>query len=205
MKNMMMAVAAVFVVLSHADAEYRYDWWKNLALESTPTNDLVHAAMELDRQEGVVSLLYGVDYCAADAVAATNLWTKLAVLHGDVRSKKMDVIPTVLRNFGIITNQVELQHRRAVNQATSDIRSYQISLHAIEERIETVFSKVSKSEALSSFSTSERNAIVSNIVELARFTPDEAASLGLTNVVLRSNIVERARLTEAEAHTVFDD
>ena len=98
----------------------------------------------------------------------------------------MDVIPTVLRNFGIITNQVELQHRRAVNQATSDIRSYQISLHAIEERIETVFSKVSKSEALSSFSTSERNEIVSNIVELARFTPDEAASLGLTNVVVNA-------------------
>ena len=41
-------------------------------------------------------------------------------------------------------------------------------------------------DALSSFSAFERNAIVSNLVELAWFTPDEAASLGLTNVVVNA-------------------
>jgi hypothetical protein len=111
----------------------------------------------------------------------------LAVLHGDIRSKKMDGIPVVYRNFGIITNQVELQQRRASNQAAAEMRGYQIALYALEERIQTAFSKASKSQALSSFPASERNTIVSNLVATARLTPIEAESLGMTNILVEAS------------------
>jgi hypothetical protein len=201
----MMIVTAFFAAFFSSHAEYFPGWWKTLVFESIPTNDYGLAAAALRQQERSVSLLSNADYGAADGVDATNLWTKLAVLHGDIRSKRIENPPPVFRNFGIMTNLVQLQQRMAENEAAKKICSYESVRSGLEERIESVFSKASRSGALSSFSTSERNAIVSNIVDLARFTPDEAASLGLTNVVLRSNIVERARLTEAEAHTVFGD
>ena len=167
-------------------AEYNPDWWKSLVLNPTPTNDLLHATSVLDQQEDSVSLLYGVDYCEDDAVSATNLWHMLAALHGDLRGKKMDKIPAVFRNFGIITNQVELQQRRAANQAAAKMRSYQNALYTMEERIQTVFTKAAKSHALSSFPASERNAIVSNLVATAQLTPIEAVALGLTNIVVEA-------------------
>ena len=167
-------------------AEYNLDWWKSLVLEPTPTNDLSHATSVLDQQEDSVSLLYGVDYCAEDAGAATNLWNMLAVLHGDLRGKKMDKIPVVFRNFGIITNQVELQQRRSANRAAAEMRSYQGSLYTLEERIQTVFSKTVQSKALSSFPATERNAIVSNLVATAQLTPIEAATLGMTNILVEA-------------------
>ena len=46
-----------------------------------------------------------------------------------------------------------------------------------------VFGEFSSSATMASFPPAERNTIVSNLVETARFTPDEAARLGLTNVV----------------------
>ena len=163
------------------------DWWKGLVLGPTPTNDLPYATYELNRQEDCVALLRGIDYCVEDAVPATNLWNMLAVLHGDIRRKKMDVIPVVYRNFGIITNQVELQQRRAANRAAAEMRGYQIALFTLEERIQTVFSKASKSQALSSFPALERNTIVSNIVATARLTPIEAESLGMTNILVEAS------------------
>ena len=168
-------------------AEYNRDWWKELTLEPTATNDLSYATSELVRQEDSVTLLFGVDYCTEDSTLATNLWNMLAVLHGDLRSKQMDVIPVVYRNFGIITNQVELQQRRAANRAAAEMRGYQIALFTLEERIQTVFSKASKSQALSSFPASERNTIVSNLVATARLTPVEASALGMTNILVEAN------------------
>ena len=163
------------------------NWWKRLAIEPTPTNDLPYATYEVNRQEDYVALLGGIDYCVEDAVPATNLWNMLAVLHGDIRSKKMDGIPVACRNFGIITNQVELQQRRAVNLETAEMRDYQIALFTLEERIQTVFSKASKSQALSSFPALERNTIVSNLVATARLTPIEAESLGMTNILVEAS------------------
>ena len=163
------------------------NWWKRLAIEPTPTNDLPYATYEVNRQEDYVALLGGIDYSVEDAVPATNLWNMLAVLHGDIRSKKMDGIPVACRNFGIITNQVELQQRRAVNLETAEMRDYQIALFTLEERIQTVFSKASKSQALSSFPALERNTIVSNLVATSRLTPIEAESLGMTNILVEAS------------------
>jgi hypothetical protein len=151
-----------------------------------PTNDLPYATDAVNRQEDYVALLGGIDYCVEDAVPATNLWNMLAVLHGDIRSKKMDGIPVVYGNFGIITNQVELQQRRASSQVAAEMRGYQIALYALEERIQTAFSKASKSQALSSFPASERNTIVSNLVATARLTPIEASALGMTNILVEA-------------------
>lgn len=178
---------AIFcVALSPVNAEYNSDWWKGLVLEPTPTNDLSLAASVLVQQEDAVSLLYGVDYCVEDTVPATNLWNMLAVLHGDIRDKKMDKIPVVLRNFGIITNQTELQQRRSANCAAAEMRGYQIALYALEERIQHVFSKASKSQVLSSFPSAERNAIVSNLVAKAQLTSIEATVIGMTNILIQA-------------------
>ena len=166
-----------------ANGEYNPDWWKSLVITPTPTNDYEQAAYVLRRQGGIVGFLRGADYYASDAIAATNLWNMLAILHGDLREKKIENPPPVFRNFGIITNQVELQRRRAINDDAENIRSYESLRGGLEERIERIFKIASASEALASFPIQERNAIVSNIVELARLTADEAAELGLTNVV----------------------
>ena len=112
-----LGTAILLMSLATASAEYNPDWWKGLALEPTPTNDLVNATTVLEQQEDVVSLLYGTAYSAEDAVLATNLWTMLAALHGDIRSKKIANPPRVFRNFGIMTNQVQLQQRIAENEA----------------------------------------------------------------------------------------
>jgi hypothetical protein len=140
----------------------------------------------LRQQERSVSLLSNADYGVADGIDATNLWTKLAVLHGDIRGKRIENPPPVFRNFGIMTNQIQLQQRMVENEAAKKTCSYENVRGVLEERIENVFSKASRSAALAAFPANERNSIVSNIVELARFTPDEAASLGLTNVVVNA-------------------
>ena len=182
MKTTIILAMQFFFFLS-AVAEYDPNWWKSLVLVPAPTNDYVHAAAVLRQQEDTVVFLWGADYPAADAVAATNLWNMLATLHGDLREKKIENPPPVFRNFGIITNQVELQRRIAVNEEAKKVRFYESLRRALEERIDQVFMNAASSEALASFSVQDRNAIVSNLVETARFTPDEAAAIGLTNVV----------------------
>ena len=178
-----MILVALFALYTPVRAEYNPCWWKNLALEPTPTNDYVQAASVLRQHEGQVSFLYGADYSASDTVAATNLWRMLAFLHGDVRMKRVLNPPPVFRNFGIITNQVELQRRITANEEAKKIRDYESLRSALEERIERVLANAAASEALASFPVADRNAIVSNLVETAKLTPTEAAALGLTNVV----------------------
>ena len=182
-----LGTAILLMSLATASAEYNPDWWKGLALEPTPTNDLVNATTVLEQQEDVVSLLYGTAYSAEDAVLATNLWTMLAALHGDIRSKKIANPPRVFRNFGIMTNQVQLQRRIAENEAAKRICSYESVRRALEERIADVFSKATQSQALSSFPALERNTIVSNLVATARLTPIEAESLGMTNILVEAS------------------
>ena len=183
MKYAILLIANISVILSSI-AEYNPDWWKSIVLEPTPTNDLVLASSILEQQGDTIGFLRRGKYSSSDAIAATNLWTMLAILHGDLREKKIENPPPVFRNFGIITNKVELQRREVANQEAMKIRDYQSSRWEIERRIRyDVFVDIAPSEALASFPVQERNAIVSNIVELARLTTDEAAELGLTNVV----------------------
>jgi len=175
--------AGLFVICFSVKATYDPDWWKNAVFTPTPTNDYLQAASVLRQQQDTADLLTGADYSAADAVQATNLWMMLAVLHGDLRCKKIVNPPPVFRNFGIITNQTYLQMRIMANEEAKRINSYENARGALEERIDDILKKAATSEALASFQASERNAIVSNIVTAACLTPAEAASLGLTNVV----------------------
>lgn len=182
MKNVTV-LAVVFLSFSTVIAESDPSWWKNLVLEPVPTNDLEVAAARLRQHDRAAWILDGPEFVSSDAVAATNLWNMLAVLHGDLRSKKIENPPPVFRNFGIITNQVELQRRITANEEAKKIRDYESLRSALEERIERVLANAAASEALASFPVADRNAIVSNLVETARLTPAEAAALGLTNVV----------------------
>ncbi len=177
------ALSVVCLLFSNVIAESDPSWWKSLVLEPIQTNDLELAATQLRQQDRTVWLLDGPEFVAADKVAATNFWNMLAVQHGDIRSKKVENPPPVFRNFGIITNHVELQRRMAVNELAKKIRNYESLRGGLEERIERVLANAAASEALASFSATDRNAIVSNLVETARLTPAEVSALGLTNVV----------------------
>ena len=185
MKNIT-CIVVLLATLITAGAEYNADWWKSLVLEPTPTNDYGYAAAVLRQQGRSVSYLYGADYGVADADAATNLWHMLAVLHGDIRCKRVENPPTVFRNFGIMTNQMQLLQRTAENEAAKKICSYESQRAGLEERIAKVFSKAAQSKALSSFPATERNAIVSNLVATAQLTPIEAATLGMTNILVEA-------------------
>ena len=83
----------------------------------------------------------------------------------------------------MITNQVDLQRRIAANELAKKIRNYESLRSGLEERIVRVLANAAASDAIAAFPPAERNAMVSNLVEAARFTPAEAAALGLTNVV----------------------
>ena len=48
-----LGTAILLMSLATASAEYNPDWWKGLALEPTPTNDLVNATTVLEQQEDV--------------------------------------------------------------------------------------------------------------------------------------------------------
>ena len=183
MKRNVLLGAALVLALSVYATEYNPGWWKEVVFALTPTNDLAQAEAILRQQRETVWYLDGVRYRAADATATTNLCQMLAVLHGDLREKRIEDVPPVFRNFGIITNKVELQQRRAANQAAIQVRSYQCVRGMLERQVEVTLAVIAKSEALASFPVPERNAIVSNLVEQARFTPEEAASIGLTNFV----------------------
>ena len=179
----MLILSCALIFSSAAMSDYNPDWWKSLVFEPVPTNDLEWAATQLRRQDRSVWLLDGPVFGAADAVAATNIWSMLSILHGDLRSKKIDNPPPVFRNFGVITNQVDLQRRIAANELAKKIRNYESLRSGLEERIVRVLANAAASDAIAAFPPAERNAMVSNLVEAARFTPGEASALGLTNVV----------------------
>ena len=120
----MMIISCVLVLSSAAMPEYNPDWWKDLVSEPVPTNDLECAAAQLRQLDRSVWLLDGPVFAAADVVAATNIWRALSVLRGDLRSKKIENLPSVFRNFGMITNQVELQRRIAANELAKKVRNY---------------------------------------------------------------------------------
>ena len=173
----------LLVVMYFACAHASTNLWTYVNLDITPTNDLYYASRRLYDQSIMLFLMEDEIYPATYSALATNLWDRLAALHGDLRGKKLAELPPVYRNFGIITNQLELQDLIVANSNANRICSYQSRLRDIERRIEIIFANAASSEALASFPPAERNAIVSNLVETARFTPDEAARLGLTNVV----------------------
>ena len=182
MKKLFYMIVLHFVIIvSGAFADTNL--WTCVDLTLTPTNNLDYASARLREQNKMVFLLRRERYSAQDVPLATNLWNRLAVLHGDLREKRTDFMPPVWRSFGAVTNQTDLQELVAQNIAANKLRTYQSQRYDLEGRIEIVLSHVAASEALASFPLDERNAIVSNIVETARLTAEESAALGLTNIV----------------------
>ena len=186
MKEKLMLVGAVMQLTCSTALCANTNLWISADFGITPTNDLNSAFFRLRTQNKLAFSLEHESYPSEFSVLATNLWDRLALLHGDLREKKMDDLPRVCVGFWILgdtTNQVEIQERMARNDYANKLRSYQYQLYDLEKRIGFIFANVASSEALASFPPAERNAIVSNLVETARLTPDEAARLGLTNVV----------------------
>lgn len=226
-KNTTMSLALLVMSLG-AGASY---WWEECEFSAVPTNNLEHAVTVLQEQEASVWRLERAGYASDAKDQATNLWCRLAMLHGDLRIKKVESVPRPMRRVnridyamgvdpvaksnitaqilalqssitntvilrqeyeriladnGVFRDDVTMQRLAAENEANKLMWNYQTQRANLEKRTRMAMMRISASAALSAFSTSERNAIVSNIVELARFTPDEAASLGLTNVVVNA-------------------
>ena len=226
-KNTILSLALLVLALA-ASASY---WWENCEFSATPTNNLGQAAMALREQESAVWRLERVSYASDAKDQATNLWNRLAMLHGDLRSKKVESVPRpmrwvnridytmatdpvaksnitaqilalqssitntailrqeyerILADNGVLRDDCAMQRLAAENEFNKLMWEYQNQRADLEKRTRMAMMRISTSAALLAFPTPERNAIVSNLVELARFTPDEAASLGLTNVVVNA-------------------
>ena len=136
-----------------------------------------------------------LEEAAAFVEGSTNVLQALAEEHGTAvinlvppERNETPVTPTSQRIVdGVLVagysqqDYQELCNRQVRDRAESALRGpwmgYKRSVyHAFEKQF-------ADSTLFSSMPSVERNTIVSNLVEAARFTPDEAAALGLTNVV----------------------
>lgn len=67
--------------------------------------------------------------------------------------------------------------------ANEAAREFKARLGRFKNDVKRAFEEFALSETFTGMEAVARNTIVSNLVEAARFTPDEASALGLTNVV----------------------
>ena len=185
-KNVMLCVFSLLcasTALAGKVTWYKGTWWRDVDLSLTPTNDLEYADSVLREQKNTVLNLSCISPKRISPTDATNVFYRLAVLRGDLEEKKLAVLPRVYVGFGFISDAEERERRDAENEVAIRIRSYQSNRAHLEEMVDYTFMRVPCHKTLESFPVAERNAIVSNLVETARFTPAEAASLGLTNIV----------------------
>ena len=144
----------------------------------------VHAVLELGRSCSVKNDT-NCWYAAAREYARvrqadTHDWYKLAGNGQNVAGVFTDGVVILNSPFAV----------GDTSEAANIYRQRQVDAYNLKKRfgrarsvISQSLRNVASSEALAAFPIQERNAIVSNIVELARLTTDEAAELGLTNVV----------------------
>ena len=226
-KNIAISLALLVSALG-ASASY---WWEECEFSATPTNNLSQAVTVLQEQEETMWRLERVSYASDAKDQSTNLWHRLAMLHGDLRSKNVENVSRpmrrvnridytmgmdpvvnsnitaqilalqssitntavlrqeyerILTDSGVLRDDSTMQRLFVENEANKLMWDYQNQRANLEKRTRMAMMRISASAALAAFPANERNSIVSNIVELARFTPDEAASLGLTNVVVNA-------------------
>ena len=132
----------------------------------------------------------------------TNCWFATAREHGmavtkDVKewyeiagiaTNALEVLPD-----GVIVLDSNIQNggsnddRIAFNKHIDDARRMKKQFSIIKESARRNMRDMTLSPAFCELIPSDRNSIVSNIVEMAHFTPDEAASLGLTNVTQQAS------------------
>ena len=185
-KNVMLCVFSLLCASTALAGNVTWNkgtWWRDVDLSLTPTNDLEYADSVLRTQYESVLNLSCISPNRISPTDATNVFYRLAVLRGDLEEKKLAVLPRVYVGFGFISDAEERERRNAENEVAIRIRSYQLARKSLVEMIDRAFMRVPCHKTLEGFPVAERNAIVSNLVETARFTPAEAASLGLTNIV----------------------
>ena len=185
-KNVMLCVFSMLCACTVIAGKVTWNkgtWWRDVDLSLTPTNDLEYADSVLRTQYESVLNLSCISPKRISPTDATNVFYRLAVLRGDLEEKKLAVLPRVYVGFGFISDAEERERRRVENRAAIRICNYQGSRKSLEEMVDYTFMHVPCHKTLEGFPVAERNAIVSNLVETAWFTPAEAASLGLTNIV----------------------
>ena len=174
------AIAVFAAEFAAGDAE---KWWCRLDFPIPQTNDLECAAAQLADYNRQLVQLSRVNFGAEDVESATNIWLALARLIGNSWTNAAIPQPIVYRSFGMVTNRQEILIRMCNNAESAKIRKYQGVAQMLDQRIKSVLKNAVASDAMSTFSTVERNTIVSNLVAAARITVDEAESLGMTNIV----------------------
>ena len=168
------------------------DWYCTMSMASV-TNVVEYSEMDSWLQAKAIAIRsIGVD---AAVRGDTNCWFAVAREHGRLRSGlHTDAELDAMR--GAVSRQVDTNGIVTVfvpDISSDDIRRRHVLVNDLAQREELysdflsdvgcVFVAFASSDTFRNLSPSGRNAIISNLVETARFTPDEASALGLTNVV----------------------
>ena len=169
------------------------NWFCVLAEASVPTNSAYSDMNTQLRTKAIAICNIGTN----DTVVCgdTNCWLAVARECGRIRSglhtdEELDLTRGVIsRNvdtngmvFISVSNISDDTIRQRFAQA-NDIEQKELLYRDFVSCIKTAFPVFLASGTIDALSPSERNSIVSNIVNTASFTPDEAAFLGLTNVI----------------------
>ena len=170
------------------------DWYANLVSATVPDNV----------ESSGTNLWLGIkQYAIADMASdtaicnSTNCWFATAREHGAIRQGLrsdgdwevllgMDQCEREVRPDGVVIVSVPGLFGEQQLQRESMVRQMKVvqSWHEdVAMGMRRALGRFTTSESFAGLSQQEHNAIVSNLVETARLTQEEAASLGLTNRV----------------------
>jgi hypothetical protein len=168
-------------------------WFCSLAGASVPTN-----ASYSEKNVLLRSKAFAICQIATNEAAVcgdTNCWMAVADECGRKRDglyskEALDALRGVVSrnvdNNGMEYISITDISGIAVRQrfaAAEEIERCDMLLKDFVSDVKVAFSSFLASDTAVSLATHDRNSLVSNIVLVAHFTPDEAASLGLTNIV----------------------
>ena len=167
------------------------DWYCMMSTAQV-TNVVEHYEMDSWLQAKAMAIrIVGSDLAVC---GDTNCWFAVAREHGRVRSGlHTDAELDAMR--GAVSRQMDTNGIVKIfvpDISSEDIRRRYVLVNDLMQRealykeflsaVDCVFPAFASSDTFKAFPPVERNAMVSNLVEAARFTPAEAEALGLTNV-----------------------
>lgn len=185
--------------LSRAEipAQALRDWFCIMSAADVPTNESYFVKSVLLNEKAMAICKIGTN--ETSVCMDTNCWVAVARECGIIRSS-LHSESDLDEMLGVVSRRVETNGVSVVatrldifgdeferlSKLAFETEQNDMLYRDFVSTLMPVFSHFLASGAIDALDANERNEIVSNIVELARFTPDEAASLGLTNVVVNA-------------------
>ena len=172
-------------------------WFCSLVGASVPTNFSYSEKDVLLRSKAFAICQIATNEAAV--CGDTNCWMAVASECGRIRGglhseTALDavrgVVSRIMDTNGMVYVSIPDVSSDAFRQrfaVAADIERNELLLKDFVSDVKAAFPSFLASDTAGSLAMQERNALVSNIVLAAHFTPDEAAALGLTNVVQQAS------------------